>query len=58
MEAMKKNKLAIEMLPGENWWGLCNAFGRKMPFTAGTSFECDLRKDIAKTRLWTEYKNQ
>ena len=45
METMKKNKLAIEMLPGENWWGLCNAFGRKMPFTAGTSFECDLRKD-------------
>ena len=33
------------MLPGENWWGLCNAFGRDMPFTARTSLSLDLRRD-------------
>ena len=31
------------MLPGEKWWGLCNNFGREMPFSTATSFECDLR---------------
>ena len=31
------------MLPGERWWGLCSAFGREMPFTEATAFECDLR---------------
>ena len=35
----------VSMLPGENWWGLCNAFGREMPFTEKTDFKCDLRKD-------------
>ena len=31
------------MLPGEKWWGLCNAFGRQMPFTEKSDFRCDLR---------------
>ena len=35
----------VKMLPGEKWWGLCNSFGREMPFTEGTDFKCDLRKD-------------
>ena len=35
--------LRVKMLPGEKWWGLCNAFGREMPFTEATAFECDLR---------------
>ena len=35
--------LRVKMLPGERWWGLCNAFGREMPFTEATAFECDLR---------------
>ena len=33
----------VKMLPGENWWGLCNNFGRQMPFNAKTDFQCDLR---------------
>ena len=33
------------MLPDEKWWGLCNNFGREMPFTEATVFECDLRAD-------------
>ena len=37
--------LAVKMLPGEKWWGLCNNFGRDMPFTEKSGFECDLRKD-------------
>jgi len=37
--------LDVKMLPGEKWWGLCSAFGREMPFTEATSFECDLRRD-------------
>ena len=36
-------RLEIKMLPGERWWGLCSAFGREMPFTEATAFECDLR---------------
>ena len=36
-------RLEIKMLPDEKWWGLCNNFGREMPFSAATSFECDLR---------------
>ena len=36
---------SVKMLPGEKWWGLCNAFGREMPFTEKTDFKCDLRKD-------------
>ena len=31
------------MLPGERWWGLCDAFGREMPFTERTSLSLDLR---------------
>ncbi len=37
--------LSVKMQPGEKWWGLCNAFGREMPFTEKTDFKCDLRKD-------------
>ena len=37
--------LSVKMLPGEKWWGLCNNFGREMPFTEKSGFECDLRKD-------------
>ena len=33
----------VEMLPGENWWGVCNNFGREMPFTEKSVFSCDLR---------------
>ena len=36
-------RLRVKMLPGEKWWGLCNAFGREMPFTEATAFACDLR---------------
>ena len=35
----------VKMLPGEHWWGVCNAFGRQMPFSEKTKFSCDLRKD-------------
>ncbi len=35
----------VKMLPGEHWWGVCNAFGRQMPFGEKTKFSCDLRKD-------------
>ena len=37
--------LAVKMLPGEKWWGLCSDFGREMPFSEKTEFKCDLRKD-------------
>ena len=37
--------LSVKMLPGEKWWGLCNNFGREMPFTEKSDFMCDLRKD-------------
>ena len=40
---MALGTLRVKMLPGEKWWGLCNAFGREMPFTEATAFECDLR---------------
>ena len=33
----------VKMRDGEKWWGLCNSFGREMPFTEKTSFSCDLR---------------
>ena len=26
-------ELSVKMLAGERWWGLCNNFGRQMPFT-------------------------
>ena len=35
----------VAMLPSEHWWGVCNNFGREMPFTAKSDFACDLRKD-------------
>ena len=35
----------VKMLPGENWWGLCTAFGREMPFDVQSSFACDLRRN-------------
>ena len=34
----------VEMLPGEKWWGICNNFGREMPFTEKSEFKCDLRR--------------
>jgi hypothetical protein len=37
--------LSVGMLPGEKWWGLCNNFGREMPFAEKSDFKCDLRKD-------------
>lgn len=37
--------LAVKMMPDEKWWGLCNNFGREMPFSEASSFKCDLRKD-------------
>ena len=36
--------LEVRMLPGEHWWGLCNNFGRAMPFTEKSAFSCDLRR--------------
>ncbi len=35
----------VEMLPGENWWGGANYFGKEMPFNAGTRLTIDLTKD-------------
>ena len=43
MKNRTSGTLRVTMLPGEKWWGLCNAFGREMPFTETTSFACDLR---------------
>jgi len=37
--------LTVKMLPGEKWWGLCNFFGREMPFTCESDLKCDLRLD-------------
>ena len=34
----------LKMRPGEKWWGLCNDFGREMPFSEKTVFSCDLRR--------------
>ena len=45
LEVLLKPHREIAILPGENWWGLCNGFGRQMPFTAETTLEIDLRKD-------------
>ena len=44
LEAMA-DTLSVKMLSGEKWWGLCNGFGREMPFTEKSDFTCDLRKD-------------
>ena len=35
----------IAMRAGEQWWGVCNDFGRDMPFTEKSDFKCDLRRD-------------
>ena len=37
--------LSVKVLPDEKWWGLCNNFGREMPFAAKSDFKCDLRTD-------------
>ena len=41
--ACRADSLSVKMLPGEKWWGLCNSFGRAMPFTGESDFKCDLR---------------
>ena len=41
--ACRADSLSVKMLPGEKWWGLCNSFGRVMPFTGESDFKCDLR---------------
>ena len=35
----------VKMTAGENWWGVANFFGTKMPFTEKTDLKIDLRKD-------------
>ena len=41
--ALRADALAVKMLPGECWWGVCNSFGTNMPFTAATQgFKADL----------------
>ena len=35
----------VKIHQGEKWWGLCNNFGREMPFTEKSDFSCDLRLD-------------
>ena len=37
------DELSVRMLPEENWWGLCSNFGRHMPFSDKSDFQCDLR---------------
>ena len=44
-EKKAPGRMAVTMLPGERWWGLCNAFGREMPFTERTALSLDLRLD-------------
>lgn len=39
----RAGELSVAMLPSENWWGLCNSFGRQMPFDEQSDFQCDLR---------------
>ena len=41
--ACRADSLSVKMLPGEKWWGLCNSFGREMPFAEKSDFKCDLR---------------
>ena len=43
--AAHADALVVKMLPGEKWWGLCNNFGREMPFSEKSDFKCDLRLD-------------
>ena len=35
----------VKMTAGDNWWGVANFFGTKMPFTEKTDLKIDLRKD-------------
>jgi alpha-glucosidase len=44
-EKSAAGELVVKMLPGEKWWGLCDNFGREMPFSEKTEFRCDLRRD-------------
>ena len=41
--ACRSDSLSVKMLTGEHWWGVCNNFGREMPFTEKSNFSCDLR---------------
>ena len=41
----RAGSIEVRMLPGEHWWGVCNNFGREMPFTEKSDFSCDLRLD-------------
>ena len=43
--AAHAGSLTVRMRPGESWWGLCNNFGREMPFTEKSEFTCDLRSN-------------
>ena len=36
--------VSVKMLEGENWWGVANYFGSKMPFTGKSTLKVDLRK--------------
>ena len=40
---LQAGEKTVRMLPGEEWWGLCNNFGREMPFTGKTKLSLDLR---------------
>ena len=35
----------VRMLPAENWWGVMNYWGTKMPFDVATDLVMDIRKD-------------
>ena len=39
------DSLSLKMLSSERWWGVCNNFGREMPFTEKSDFSCDLKLD-------------
>lgn len=43
VQFLQAGEYRVKMLSGENWWGLCNNFGRQMPFNETTDFRCDLR---------------
>ena len=43
--SVQADALTVRMQSGEKWWGLCNSFGREMPFTEKSVFSCDLRLD-------------
>ena len=35
----------VDMLPSEQWWGMMNYYGTKMPFDASTELTMDVRKE-------------